>query len=167
MHQATLSLQAPKRENSGSLPFFSLLLDFDGGFFFFARPKDACCLPTLRAVGGAMGGFRCRLGWCLGPGAVFKTAAPYSGFFLMVVVFCGVSVSVRAPAFLVLLASWSPGLLVSWSPGFVVLVPAWRVSWALGRSTLAVCGDWCGWRRSFRGILSDLSPTTWAVSLAT
>jgi hypothetical protein len=60
-----------------------------------------------------MGGFRCRLGWCLGPGAVFKTAAPYSGFFLMVVVFCGVSVSVRAPAFLVLLASWSPGLLAS------------------------------------------------------
>jgi hypothetical protein len=76
-------------------------------FFFFARPKDACCLPTLRTVGGAMGGLRCRLGWCLGPGAVFKTAAPYS------VVFCGVSVSVRAPAFLVLLASWSPGLLAS------------------------------------------------------
>jgi hypothetical protein len=62
MHQATLSLQAPRGENSGSLPFFSLLLDFDVSFF--ARPKDACCLPTLRAVGGAMGGFRCRLGWC-------------------------------------------------------------------------------------------------------
>jgi hypothetical protein len=61
-----------------------------------------------------MGGFRCRLGWCLGPGAVFKTAAPYSGFFLMVVVFCGVSV--RAPA------SWS-----SWLPGFVVLALIRRV----------------------------------------
>jgi len=110
-----------------------------------------------------MGGFRCRLGWCLGPGAVFKTAAPYSGFFLVVVVFCGVRV--RAPDFLVLLASWS-----SWLPGFLNS-SFWLWSGVchevLAASGLAVCGDWRGWRRSFRGLLSDLSTTTWAVSLAT
>jgi hypothetical protein len=66
-----------------------------------------------------MGGFRCRLGWCLGPGAVFKTAAPYSGFFLMVVVSAVLVSGLRLPG---LLDSWSPGFLVSWLPGFVVLV---------------------------------------------
>lgn len=46
MHQATLSLQAPKRENSGSLPFFSLLLDFDGIFFSHGLKTPADCLPS-------------------------------------------------------------------------------------------------------------------------
>jgi hypothetical protein len=58
-----------------------------------------------------MGGFRCRLGWCLGPGAVFKTAAPYSAFFLMVVVSAVLVRGLRLP-----------GLLASWSSGFLVLV---------------------------------------------
>jgi hypothetical protein len=57
-----------------------------------------------------MGGFRCRLGWYLGPGAVFKTAAPYSGFFLMVVVSVVLVSGLRLPG---LLDSWSPGFLAS------------------------------------------------------
>jgi hypothetical protein len=69
-----------------------------------------------------MGGFRCRLGWCLGPGAVFKTAAPYSGFFLMVVVSAVLVCGLRLPG---LLTSSSPGFFVSWLPGFVVLVLVW------------------------------------------
>ena len=58
---------------------------------------------TLRALEDAMGGFRCRLGWCLSPGAVFKTAAPYSGFLMVVVVSVMLVCGLRLPG---LLASW-------------------------------------------------------------
>jgi hypothetical protein len=47
-----------------------------------------------------MGGFRCRLGWCLRPGAVFKTAAPYSVFLMVVVVSAMLVCGLRLPDFL-------------------------------------------------------------------
>ena len=47
-----------------------------------------------------MGGFRCRLGWCLSPGAVFETAAPYSGFLMVVVVSVMLVCGLRLPGFL-------------------------------------------------------------------
>jgi hypothetical protein len=51
-------------------------------------------------MGGAMGGFRCRLGWRLRPGAVFKTAARDSGFLAVVVVSAVLVCGLRRPGFL-------------------------------------------------------------------
>ena len=54
--------------------------------FSHGLKAPAVCHPPRS--GAAMGGFRCRLGWCLSPGAVFQTAAPHSVFFMVVVVVC-------------------------------------------------------------------------------
>jgi hypothetical protein len=81
-----------------------------------------------------MGGFRCRLGWCLGPGAVFKTAAPYSGFFLMVVV-----------SVVLVCGLWLPGLLASWlrrpGSGLVGVVRSWPL-WYCSWRVLAMLVSW-------------------------
>jgi hypothetical protein len=74
-----------------------------------------------------MGGFRCRLGWCLSPGAVFKTAAPHSVFFMVVVVSVMLVCGLRLPR---LLASsfwfWS-GVCCEALVALVWLL--WRVAW--------------------------------------
>jgi hypothetical protein len=95
---------------------------------------------TLRALEDAMGGFRCRLGWCLSPGAVFKTAAPYSGFLMVVVVSVMLVCGLRLP-----------GLLASWlrrSGSGPACVVRSRAFWTGFR------GEWYDRRRFFGGFVS-------------